>query len=810
MLAVVLIALLAASMLFALAPVQAHGASTPTAASSQASTEVQPAASIVFTLLNGYGLLTSDFYPGEVGWGSLYFTVSDPLDRAVNVTISDPHAARDGVSVPAFHYQATLNATTHAYDSLAANQGYSFPASIPYGGQWTVNFSAPSGGSVQQNITLFVYYTALSTSVGSGATLPGQPLSVLWSLYLTSNGAGFYTRATGVWITGHYVGNGTPQNLFPQGRVGLTPASAGRGTWTGVVPANASPDSQIRVEVYAITNLSGQVVENESSNVTVRVGALSIADYTIVPSPPNCGFAKFFSFANGSSIAACILAGASYFGSFTPIPGLPVTVAYWNGTAHVSPVGAPTSLTTNASGEAAFTFVGTHPPFIVLSASPVYDALNFTVKDPGASSVSSWTAWLNVTWVLVTAAPASGLVQVSLDHTQYYAGNTATASWTIGSSNLTKTGPIRVTGWEVAGPNSVVYAQGVLNTTAQGGTFTFPITAAMEPNTIVVTVLAENATAGFQGFAYASVLGPSLLLTPGSIYYTPGSTVKVTAVLNGGGSSASIQYQVLAFWGGQGSILSTGTVANGGSIQASIPSSTPPLSIEVDAWAVLTGQIIASNFADLTLEQGYSILLGVTTASSYSDGSYQPGQTVTLSYQVVSVGGAALPQIVTFQLIAVGFPNAYMIQNVGLSGTISFAIPSNAPRGSLLIELQALGALGAAPCFPTGACIGVASLAINPNPSILSMELGAGSGLTVGWLILLVLVVVVAVVFFFMIRGRGGRFAAVPTSKLSPPAPPPSTEPAAEWTPPPPPPPPSEPTGDAPPPGLPEPPAPRS
>lgn len=809
LLAVVLTALLTASFLFAFAPAQGHSPPTVPASASGVTTGARPAASISFSILNGYGFTTTDFYPGEVGWGSLYFTVHDPLDSAVNVTISDPNATRDGVASPAFHYEATLNSTTSTFDSYTAHVGYNFPAALPYGGQWTVNFSAPRGGYVVQNITLFVYYVDLSTSVGNGATLPGQPLSVFWSLLLGSNGAGFYTHATNVWITGSYRGNGTVQNLFPQGRVALTPASAGRSVWNGAVPANATPHSQIQFEVYAVTNVSGQVAENESNGISVNVGTLTIQDYGIGPAPPNCNFAKFFTFSSGSVIASCVLAGASYAGSFTPIPGLPVSVAYWNGTAHVSPSAAPTSLTTNASGDAAFTFVANAPPFVVQTGSPIYDALNLSVSVPGASARYTWTQWVNASWVLLPGNTASGLVQVSLDHTQYYEGAVATASWSVGTTNLTNTGPITVTGWEALGPNNVVYEQGVLNTTAQSGTFTFAITAAMAPNQIEVSVIAENATTGFIGYAYASVLGPSLLLSPDSTYYSAGSTATVLAVLYGGGSSALIQYQVWAYWGSQTAVLASGTVANSSNIQVPISSTTPPQSIEVDAWASQGGQVVATKIVDLSLEQGYSILLGVKTVSSYTDGSYQPGQTITLSYQVVSVGGAALPQVANFQLIAVGYPNSYFIQNVGLSGTISFTIPSNAVQGSLLLELQAQGALTAAPCFPAGSCLGIATLAINPNPSVLSLELGAGSGLTVGWLILLVLVIVVAVAFFFMLRGRGGRFTAYPSSKLSPPAPPPSTEPAAEWEEPsataaPPPP------TDSSPPGLPEPPPPAS
>ena len=804
----VLTALLLVSTLLAIAPTSGHGGSALAVSTPGVSASAHPAAAITYNILNGYDYSATNFYPGETGWGSLFFTVTDPVDSAVNVTISDPNAARDGVPTPAFHYEAKLNSTTSSFNSYRAGIGYSFPASLPYGGIWSVNFSAPHGGSVARNVTTFVYYTRLQSSVGNGATLPGEPLSVFWSLLSEANLASVYTHATIVWITGHYTGNGTVQNFFPLGRVALTPPSAGRGQWNGTVPVNVTPDTQIQFQVYAITNVSGTVTENESGLIDVNVGVLSINGIGITPAPPSCSLFNDYYFATGSLISSCIEIGANYFGAFTPISGLPVTVGYWNGTAHVNPAGAPTSLTTNALGEAAFTFNGSSPPFIQEFQYPGYDALNFTVHVPGARTHYQWYDWLNETWTLYGYSPASGVVQVSLDHTQYYAGATATVTWSISTTDEAATGPVTATGWEVSGPNSIVYRIGVLTGSALTGTFTFPVTEAMVPNTIDVTVFASNATDDFLGYASAVVDSPSLLLTPGSYYYGGGTTASVTVVLNGGGAGAQIQYQATGYWSESEGVMASGTAANGSSIQIAVPSSTPPEYIEVYAWASVQGQVVATSEVELRLNQGYSILLGVTTASSYSDGSYQPGQTITLSYQVVGVNGAALPQVVSFTLLAIGYPNEYPIQNVGPSGTISFTIPSNAVQGTLILELEAQGALSAGPCL--GGCIGVASLSINPSPSVLSLELGAGSGITVGWLILLVLVIVVGIALFFLMR-RGGRFPpAKPT--MSPPAPAPSSEPVNEWTPPEPPPPPppsSEPAADSSPPGLPEPPAPR-
>lgn len=772
--------LVVASTFVALSAAEPREASVSPVASSVLPGTVAPSAAITYGIFNGFDAPTTDFFPGELGGGTLYFSVTDPLDHAVNVTITDPNSARDGVASPAFHYEAILNTTTSSFSSYTAGVSYTFPASLPYGGQWIVNFSAPNAGYVDQGISVFVYDIDLSTSVGSGATVPLQPVSVFWTLHLVSNGASLYTRATNVTITGSYTGNGTVQSLFPPGGVALTPASAGQGRWSGVVPANATPGSLLHFEVSAVTKVGGQVAENESKNITVDVGALVIHGYGITPAPPNCALVNDVYFPNGSLLAGCIVAGATYHAAFTPISGLPVTVGYWNGTAHVAPSGGPTSLSTNASGEAAFTFFAATPPFIEESQYPRYDALNFTVSVPGASSLYAWTQWLNATWTLVGGSSASGAVTVSLDHTDYYSGDTGTATWSLHSSNPTKTGPLSAISWAVTGPNAITYEEGILNTTAQNGTFTFPITSAMATHTIYVWVYAANATEGFDGYATASVLNPSLLLTPAATYYSAGDTTTVTAVLNGGGPGATIQFEVWGTWATGQVLLENGTVANGSSISVSIPSVSPPTEVAVDGWATVAGQVVASNTVTLELARGYSILLGVTTASSYSDGSYQPGQTVTLSYAVVAIGGAALPQSVTFELYADGYPDTDLIQNVGPSGTIPFTIPSDAVQGSLVLVLEAEGALSAGPCFPTGACSAVSTLLINPHPSFFNLEIGAGSGITVGWLILLVLVILVAIVLLVvLLRRRAGREPGASFRAMTPSAPP--TPPPEEW-----------------------------
>ncbi len=740
----------------------ALGAALPTRGGSPTASPavVHPSVTTLsYVVLNGYRLHAATFYPGAVGSGTLYFIVADSTttDKQVNITLTDPNATRDGIPTPAFHYVATLNSTTHSFDSYTADVGYSFPASIPYSGGWTLNFSESATNYVDVEVIVDVYYVNLATSV-YGSTLPGQPYEVFWNLTSASNGASFYTHATNVFITGTYYGNGTYQPLFAHPHnVPLTGAAAGLGVFKGVVPDNATPLDHLYFTVYAYANVSGVTVENASADTSIAIGEPDLMGVGLTEAPPVCDLFTSASFGTGTTLAGCIEVG-SWFGSATPIPGLPVTVGYWNGTATVTPAGAPTSLTTNASGEAAFTFVADSPPFTVSTHTYVYNAINYTVHIPNADSAGyHWTLYSNRTWLLVPPAPEFGYVNVTLDKTQYFVGQTATVTWAIHSSDANLTGPIDPVAWTLFTGTGTLNIT-ALSGTAQSGTFTVAVTSAMIASGYFgVALTAANATASFVGTAYAYVLAPELLLTPAESYYTAGSTVPVTATLEGA-TGATISYLVVGVWFGGGEAnVTSGTVANGSSFSIPIPSSHPPQALYVYGWATLGGVAFGTTEVELDLAYGYSIQLGVSTPSSYSDGSYQPGQTVTLTYAIVPVDGAPEPAIVSFEIVALGFPTIHEVQNVGPSGTVSFTIPSNAPRGTLIVEMEVETALFGE-CLPVSECMGIAALPINPSPSVLSMEIGAGSGVTVGWLIVLVLVLLVgAVGAVLFLRGRASR-----------------------------------------------------
>ncbi|HXW66479.1 MAG TPA: hypothetical protein VEL82_01135 [Thermoplasmata archaeon] len=792
--AVAIAVLLTVSAIGAVVPNLVHGPAPPAAAPRA---DASPAVGLAYDILNGYGTSTDSFNIGVSGADALYFTIYDPIDSHVNVTITDPNATRDGVPTPAFHYEAAINATTFEFDSVSAGVSYTFPSTLSYGGGWLVNFSAVNAGYVTQTVTLHAYHVTVLTSIGISSTLPGQPVSVYYWLYLDANQYATYTDASNVWITGHYWGNGSYQNFFAGGRAPL-PAATGSGEWSGSIPGNATPDRTIDFEVYAITNVSGQIAENESNAIAVEIGALDVPFAGMSSSPSACIDSYANTYTNGTLLAGCLEAGSDYYGLFTPIAGLPVGVAFWNGSAHVTPgTGSVSGLTTNATGIAEFTFLASSPPFVTEIQYPRYNDLNFTVSAPGAFATgSAWTAWSNRTLYVVPGTTASGLVRVLLSQSQYYVGATATASWSISSSSGSATGPITAQEWVVEGPGAAVLDQGTIDSTAVSGTFSFGVVAAMVGTTSVVYVSATNATSGFIGYATFGAIGPALLLAPASTYYAAGTSVSVSATLFGGGTGATIGYKVTGYWPTATAAISSGTVANASSFSVPISASNPPTYVDVQAWATVGNQIVATSSTELYLATGYSIILGVSTPSSYADGSYQPGQTVTLTYQVVGIGGAPLPQVFEFELFAEGFPSVQYLQNARPSGSVSFAIPSNAASGTMLIFLEAGGTGVSDNCLPQGGCEGILALPINAHPSVLQLELGAGSGLTVGWLILLVLIIVVALVLYLVLRRRGGSEPAMmaPDSGMNPPAPPPSTPPAAEWSGP-------APTGESPPSG---------
>jgi hypothetical protein len=826
--AVALVVVLIASALVGYGAVSdARAAPTPPAAptSSPSSAGVHPAATdITIETFNGQGVGTTYFCTGSCtsftgegspGASTLYFSILDTAaDLTVNVTINDPNATRDALVNPVFSATVGINQVTHENLTPTDNHfAYTFPASLAIGGGWNITASAPLGGFANLNLTVQTYSLALESTPDSGSiTVPGESVSVSWVVSASSNGA-LYTQFTSLIATGTFV-NATPMNLFSPGLYPLP--HAGAGTWTVKVPDNATPDTEITLEVWAVTNVSGEIAENESGFLTFWVGIPDIFE-TTAQSYSSCSDVGegTDTFSSGAPVFVCTWIGAraAGHGATDYVPGLSVEITFWDGLQNVTPGGdPPTMLVTTANGPSAFSFIPTAPPFSSYYAYPFGNSFNLTVTDPAATTLGYPGAYWNYSFQVVPNA-ASGAVQVTLNAIDYAVGQTVFANWTLGSSNASAVGGLVATQWVLVTTGGFA-STGPISSTASTGMIEVPLPAGYVGEFVVV-VVAANVSGDYLGAGIGYAEQPTLLLSvPGDSWYVPGQTLSFPVQLTPGPlAGTTIYYNITGEWWSYAvdqelseGIVAVGTVSSSGMVSFTVPVSNPATQYSIEVWAQSpTAGFYASAGAEVFLATGYQVLLGVTTASSYSDGSYQPGQTIQVSWSLSPLGTAPLPGYYAIYLDLGDTPVTPYWETTSSSGTVSVTIPSNTPSGTvdLYMYVYANGVYGP-DCSNGYECYGDSGIVVNDHPSVLSEELGAGSGITVGWLILLIVILVVAVILVLLIRrGRAPKGPkpayATPAGSIGPPAPAPSTPPAAQWNEPTPT-PPSAPATDAPPP----------
>jgi hypothetical protein len=800
---VALVAVLIASSMVVLGPSQARGASAAPAAESAGShpgvTTITLATSDGSDPLGNITQFTSGgwHYPG---YNVLYFSVCDPTaDTSVVFTITDPNATRDAVGSPAYTATVTLNATTKCYYSWQTGASYTFPAALKIGGGWTVSASGSAGGTVAYGITVSTFY------VGGGGTpepgsvvLPAEPITLSWFALSDANGAP-WSSITNVAIDGWYYGAAdTYQNLFPGGIVPQTPTPLG--SYTFSVPANATYQSTIYLELSVTIQVGTVVAENYSAGVTYSVGGLYLYSFgmgantgTLCPSGPPQD-----TYASGELVQVCAVVGAESNGAFTPVAGVNVAITFWNGTATVAaPGNPPTSLVSNSSGTIAFSFWADLPPFSTYYTYPFYNSVNLTLTWPAAVPVpvpvpNPYVVYSNNTFYVVPSAAGVGLT-VGLNQLSYYPGQKVTATWSVNPTQASAVGTVTVTQWELFSVFDLNFlAQGTIGSTADTGTFTVPLPAGFVGG-FYVEVYASNATTAFGGITVGTVQAPAVFLNPSSTSFTPGSTITIGAEAFGDAalSAPTITYQVYANYGlgyafGGSGLVASGTVANGSSFSISVPSTGAPSSYVVYGYlSSAAAGTVATTSLGLVQSWGYNVWVGVSTQSNYADGSFQPGQSITISYQISPYGNAPLPVLYTFEVLLATTQIGSLVSTSSTSGTVSFTIPSGWPSGLAILEVLLEGAyLVGNSCF-NGVCVGDTGIVVNAHPSALSMELGAGSGLTVGWLILLIIVLVLFVVLLLLLRRKRTPPSTMATSSvttpMAPPAPPPSSPGAAEW-----------------------------
>ncbi len=791
-----------ASALLVAAPLSHAGASTPAVVAAPSS-GVRPdlVTGIAIIPVNGYGYEEYYFYPGEQGYGSLYFEVQEygsaPYDLFANVTLTDgTNATRDGVGAPAFHAEVPLSNVSGAYDSWEHAVQYTFPTSLPYGGLWTLSVESPLGGWDNMTIQVVVYYVDLWSNLPYPyVTLPGQTFTLSWQVLADANSA-LYNQVTNVTLyAGYYatvagVATFTP---FFSGNYWKSLGASPSGSLTLTLPVNSTPDEYVNFVLFGTTISNHNVSGNESTDQYVYVGVPWVREVYLSQTPNACGGYNNDYLSPGVTTFVCIQAVADYLGSYDAVPsGLTVVPRFWNGTAWVTPSGgAPASLTTNNSGYASFTFVPTFPPF---SSSYIYgftNVLNVTTNYTQATStIGKWYTGYNATFYMSSPASTAD-VQVNLGQALYAPGATLSATWTLGSTNPTSTGTLTATYWYLEGVQTeTTLAWGSIGSTASTGTVSTPFPSGFVGE-FELYVYASNATDQFYGYAYGYVAAPSLTINMPA-FYSAGATLSVEVSSYGvpSGGDWTIGYDV---WGEYesstgsyqgGGLVATGTVANGSSFSISVPSANPPAYYEVEAWLDSPTQgLVASQTAYSDIVSGYGLLLGIQTTSKYSDGSFQPGETVTFSYSITSYGAVTLPAVFSYYVYLYDTPYSLVLQGNSPSGTFQVTIPSNEPAGVVEVEMELYGTgLNGPTCYDNDYCYGWTLLTVNPTPSALEMYVGgAGTGLTVGWLILLIVIIVVAVIAVVLALRHRRPPTSSSSSTMPPPAPAPSTSAPPEW-----------------------------
>ncbi len=363
---------------------------------------------------------TGNYY--NYGSNVLYFAVYDPTtDSQVTFTITDPNATQDGVSNPAFQVTVPINNTTNVYHSTDAGVSFTFPADLKVGGGWNVSVSGALGGNASYPIFVQTYYEEIYGSPYPGSVvLPGESITTAYGAYSEVNGAPVST-ITNVSYAGTYVNStGTTLHLFSSPANGIvTQPASGLGSYTWKVPANASFDTTIFLQVWVSIYVGTHQAENHSYGVDYQVGLVYLDSFRMESNSGSiCPDGYYSDYDSGSLVQVCAIVGA--FGGedqFTPVAGLAVAINFWNGNSVVTPLGFTSpNLVSNATGVVAFSFEANDTQFTSWYQAPFYNSVNLTVTNPGAAKIAPPDSelWANETFYVYPSGASVG-VTVALE-----------------------------------------------------------------------------------------------------------------------------------------------------------------------------------------------------------------------------------------------------------------------------------------------------------------------------------------------------------------------------------------------------------
>jgi len=682
--------------------------------------------------------------------GAVYFSAYDPSDTTAVVTIHDQNASRDGLSGVAKQWNVSFQ-TSFYNDSYTWNAYYELPLNLPVGGWWNITINGTVGG--EYTTWFYVHTYSVGMVATQGAYLARHAGTVAYFVNQTVNNAP-RPHVDSLVLTGIYYTSSGTWSTFPGSPRTLTNATWGSFDFT--VPSDASTYGYIEFTLFANVS-AGQYPNSEVGFLQVRLGYVSSPSVDLATCASGCYSTTF---TDGTPVYVEVQLWINAPGISVPAQGLVVSFEFDAGVLPVSPPGGyPTTVTTNATGEASILFLATTSTF----PADQVDSVKVSATDP----INSGTTYgpTTVDFNVVAIAAGSARLQLTLDSAQYFAGDTVTASWQLGGLNLSLTQGWTIDAWWAwaVDANSLI-ANGTLASTDVQGSFSFTAPSNYGGR-MEVDVSAHNATSSLGASRLAAVTAPTILLNPNEAEYLPGDTITVSVTTFGQVFSNVTLYQNVV--DNQGNVLKSG-VLSGNEISFLVPAVGAPTSLSVNV-AGQDSKLGLVGRASVTLYEGSGLIVraGVSTPSNYIDGSFQPGQTITIHYEFQAVGLATLSKSYFVEVYpSSGFflsQQAKIVETTSTSGDVSITLPSNLPAGSQAFEVF----------VTSGACInscyGGTTFAVNvqPNPSALGYQLGAGSGVTVGWVILLILILVVAIVLIMMMRRRSRPMVMKPATPTS-------------------------------------------
>jgi hypothetical protein len=741
-------------------------------------TAVIPLTSISVQARNYANQTVSTFTPGQ-GTGSVYFAVHDPgHDDHVTVRIFDTNATRDGLTNPVATW--TVNASSGSYFSNLHGLQYTLPTTLVYSGTWNVTASGTVGGNAT---TVFDVQTYNLVLLISPTTILGGHTGTVQFYAIGIPGGAPYTQISSVNLTAEYY----DETTFSYAALPLSTASFGPGATHGsasfLLPINASDTGDLYVTGYAnVTSAGSYSVESYQS---ANVGSF---DFAYITAQCDCISSLV---APNSQVQLSVSAYLYTDGTTSLAPGVGVSFSFWSGSTPVPSGSIPgnpaTRLTTNLNGAAVIAFFASPTVFSTTATDQVNISVVAVPSYNGSAPVYS-----NYTWDFLVAANGTGTATIvaTFNQAQYYGGQTGTVAWSVLPANGGAASGWSGYAYEVSAYYGNSYnplESGLLSGQSGTVTFTAPLNFTGD---IYFSISAHNESVSISYQVGAVVAQASILVYANENRYMPGDTVQFTVDTAGPAlATATLYYSVAVASDPAGAVLASGTLT-GDTFSVTLPSPVAPseILVTVSAQSPTLG-VFASGSLNVYEAAGLTVNAGVSTISQYSDGSFQPSQTLTVTWNWVTYGPGQVPSSFWVELWnANGWwgdtgPLAQFPSNA-TSGSFQYTIPSGTPAGSQTLWVEVTANV---PCVNYCYGVGQVSYQVNPSPSALNMELGAGSGLTVGWLILLLVIIIVAVILLVLVMRRrrappspAATYTST-TTTMAPPAPAPSTPPAAEW-----------------------------